>query len=198
VRPDVVLACAATTTAVPRDAAPPICQPPEGDLSDRRRWAILVFLLVVSFLAQLNFFIVNPCLPAMSADFEGAGLPAVSWVLNAYSILFAAMLVPVGGIADIRGRKGVLLIGIAIFTFASAVCALAPDLGVQIGARAVQAIGAAMIIPTSPYRALPTPGCGDATGASRIWAVVSNRCRLRAHRVARYRGWQAREEFGRA
>jgi EmrB/QacA subfamily drug resistance transporter len=173
-RQDAFPACAATSTVVPRDAAPPICQPPEVDLSDRRRWAILVFLLVISFLAQLNFFIVNPCLPAMSADFRGAGLSAVSWVLNAYSIVFASMLVPVGRIADIRGRKGVLLIGIAIFTVASAVCALAPYLWVLIGARAVQAIGAAMIIPTSLGLLYPSFPERQHTLVVGIWAGVSS------------------------
>jgi EmrB/QacA subfamily drug resistance transporter len=166
--------CAGTPTLVPRDAADPICQPAVEDLDGRRRWSILVFLLVVSFLAQLNFFIVNPCLPAMSADFGGASLSVVSWVLNAYAILFAAMLVPVGRIADIRGRKRVLLSGIAVFVVASAVCALAPDLRLLIGGRAVQAIGASMIIPTSLGLLYPSFPQRQHTLVVGIWAGVSS------------------------
>jgi EmrB/QacA subfamily drug resistance transporter len=172
--PEAAPPCAETPALVPRDAATPICQPAVEDLDRRRRWAILAFLLVVSFLAQLNFFIVNPCLPAMSADFDGASLSAVSWVLNAYSIIFASMLVPVGRIADIRGRKRVLLSGIAVFTVASAVCALAPDLGVLIGGRAVQAIGAAMIIPTSLGLLYPSFPQRQHTLVVGIWAGVSS------------------------
>jgi EmrB/QacA subfamily drug resistance transporter len=172
--PEAAPPCAGTPTLVPRDAADPICQPAVEDLDGRRRWAILVFLLIVSFLAQLNFFIVNPCLPAMSADFGGAGLSAVSWVLNAYAILFAAMLVPVGRIADVRGRKRVLLSGIAVFVIASAVCALAPDLRVLIGGRAVQAIGASMIIPTSLGLLYPSFPQRQHTLVVGIWAGVSS------------------------
>jgi EmrB/QacA subfamily drug resistance transporter len=73
----------------------------------------------------------------------------LSWLLSAYAIVFAAVLVPAGRIADLYGRKKVLLIGIGLFTLASIIAALAPGLGVLIAARAIQAVGAAMIVPTS-------------------------------------------------
>jgi EmrB/QacA subfamily drug resistance transporter len=166
--------CASEPVPVPRDAAPPICQPAGDDLGDRRRWAILALLLVVSFLAQLNFFVLNACLVPISVDFGHAGLSAVSWVLNAYAIVFASMLVPVGRIADLRGRKQVLIAGVTIFVLASIACAVAPGLGVLIGARAIQAIGAAMIIPSSLGLLYPSFPERQHTMVVGIWAGVSS------------------------
>jgi EmrB/QacA subfamily drug resistance transporter len=70
-------------------------------------------------------------------------------VLNAYAIVFAALLVPAGRLADHFGRRRFLLAGVAVFTLASAACAAAPTLGILVAARAVQAVGAALIVPTS-------------------------------------------------
>jgi EmrB/QacA subfamily drug resistance transporter len=132
-----------------RDAAPPICQPAAHDIADPRRWAILGLLLSVAFVAQVGFFVVNVAMVPISADFGGANLSAVSWVLNIYAIVFASMLVPAGRVADLRGRKKVLLGGVVVFTLASLICALAPTLAILIAGRAIQAVGAAMIVPTS-------------------------------------------------
>jgi MFS family permease len=120
---------AAAGSLVARDAAPPICQPPGEDIGDPRRWAILALLLTVAFVAQLGFFVVNAAMVPISADFGGANLSAVSWLLNVYAIVFASMLVSAGRIADLRGRKKVLLSGVVVFTLASLICALAPTLG---------------------------------------------------------------------
>lgn len=79
-------------------------------------------------------------------DSPGSSEALVSWVLSAYAIIFAAVLVPAGRLADQYGRKRVLLGGVAVFTAASAVASFAPTLGVLIAARAVQAVGAAMIV----------------------------------------------------
>jgi MFS family permease len=70
-------------------------------------------------------------------------------VLSAYAIIFAAVLVPAGRVADRYGRKKILLIGVGVFTGASALASFAPVLGVLVVARAIQAVGAAMIVPTS-------------------------------------------------
>jgi EmrB/QacA subfamily drug resistance transporter len=109
----------------------------------------LVVLAAVAFMAQLDLFIVNIAVPSIGSSFPGAHLSAVSWVLNAYAVVFAALLVPAGRLADHFGRRRFLLAGIAIFTVASAICAVAPSLGVLIAGRALQAIGAALIVPTS-------------------------------------------------
>jgi MFS family permease len=87
--------------------------------------------------------------PSISASFPGTGLSSVSWVLNAYAVVFAALLVPAGRLADHFGRRRFLLAGVLAFTAASVICAVSPDLAVLIAGRAVQAVGAALIVPTS-------------------------------------------------
>ena len=113
------------------------------------RWWILAVLAAVAFMAQLDLFIVNIALPVIGRQFGAASLAGLSWVLNAYAVVFAALLVPAGRLADHFGRRRFLLAGVAVFTVASAACAAAPALGVLVAARAVQAVGAAMIVPTS-------------------------------------------------
>jgi EmrB/QacA subfamily drug resistance transporter len=130
-------------------------------------------LAAVAFMAQLDLFIVNVALPAIGASFGGSGLSGLSWVLNAYAIVFAALLVPAGRLADHFGRRRFLLAGVAVFTLASAACAAAPTLGVLVAARAVQAVGAALIVPTSLgllYPAFPKRQHATVVG---LWAGVA-------------------------
>jgi MFS family permease len=87
--------------------------------------------------------------PAIRADFPGAGLSGLSWVLNGYAIVFAALLVPAGRLADLLGRKRLFLGGLGLFLVASALCAAARGEWSLIAARVVQAVGAAFMIPTS-------------------------------------------------
>ncbi|QMU77152.1 MFS transporter [Streptacidiphilus sp. PB12-B1b] len=134
---------------------------------------VLTVLAAVAFMAQLDLFIVNVALPAMGRDFPGAGLGGLSWVLNAYSIMFAALLVPAGRLADHFGRRRFLLAGVAVFTLASALCAVAPTLTVVVVGRLVQAAGAAMIVPASLgllLAAFPPRRHGAVVG---IWAGVA-------------------------
>jgi EmrB/QacA subfamily drug resistance transporter len=138
-----------------------------------KRWRIMVVLAAVAFMAQLDLFIVNIALPAMSRSFAGAGLSSLSWVLNAYAIVFAALLVPAGRLADHFGRRLFLLVGVAVFTLASALCAVAPGLDVLIAGRIVQAVGAAMIVPTSLGLLLPAFPKGKHTLVVGIWAGVA-------------------------
>ena len=86
-------------------------------------------------------------LPDISASFAGSGRDALSWVLDGYFVVIAALLVPAGGLADRFGHKRVFLLGLAGFTAASLLCALAPSLGLLIAFRVLQGIGAAMIDP---------------------------------------------------
>jgi EmrB/QacA subfamily drug resistance transporter len=144
-----------------------------GDAGDPRRWAILAVLCAVSFMAQLDFFIVNVALASMGHAFSGASLSGLSWVLNAYAIVLAAVLVPAGRLADLRGRKKVLLLGIAVFTLASAICGAAPTLDVLIAGRALQAFGAAMIVPTSLGLLYPSFPARQHTLVVGIWAGVA-------------------------
>jgi EmrB/QacA subfamily drug resistance transporter len=158
-----------TTTAGNLAAGPP---PATEDRGHPKRWRILAVLGAVAFMAQLDLFIVNIAVPAIGRSFGGS-LDGLSWVLNAYAIVFAALLVPAGRLADHFGRRRFLLIGVAVFTLASAACAAAPSLAILVAARAVQAVGAAMIVPTSLGLLYPSfPKRQHATVVG-IWAGVA-------------------------
>src|SRR5215207_7295779 len=114
-----------------------------------KRWQILFVTSLGVFIASLDLFIVNIAFPSIAADFSGASLSQLSWILNAYAIVLAALLVPAGRIADRIGRRRMFLLGLATFTIASALSAVAPSVGALIAARIVQAVGAAMIMPST-------------------------------------------------
>ena len=133
-----------------------------------------VFTVVVAaiFMSNLDLFIVNVALPSIGRDFGGSSLAGLSWVLNAYAIVFAALLVPAGRLGDRTGQRRVFLAGIAIFTLASAACAAAPDLAVLVAARVVQAAGAAALIPTSLALLLAATPPDKRPGRVRAWAAI--------------------------
>jgi EmrB/QacA subfamily drug resistance transporter len=114
-----------------------------------RKWAALAVLGAVAFMAQLDLFVVNVALPAIGAGYGGAPLTDLSWVLNAYTVVFAALLIPAGRLADHYGRRRFLIAGTVLFTVASALCAAAPTLPILILGRIAQAVGAAIIVPAS-------------------------------------------------
>ena len=101
----------------------------------KRARPVLTALIVLTgvFLSSLDLFIVNIAFPSISASYHGESLSSLSWVLSAYTIVFAAALVPAGRWADRAGRKRAFLLGLAIFTTASALCAVSPSLEFLIG-----------------------------------------------------------------
>ena len=135
------------------------------------RAAFLVVAAAV-FVSNLDLFIVNVALPAMQQHFHGSSLSTLSWVLNGYAIVFAALLVTAGRLADRIGHRTVFLAGLAVFTAASALCALAPGVGWLDSARVVQAAGAAALIPTSLALLLDTTPPERRPGAIRAWASI--------------------------
>jgi EmrB/QacA subfamily drug resistance transporter len=137
-----------------------------------QRWKVLTITSVGLFMASLDLFIVNIAFPDMARDFAGASLPDLSWVLNAYAIVFAALLVPAGRIADRVGRKRVFVSGLLLFAAASALCALAPSLNVLVAARVLQAAGGAMMLPTTLGLILPAFPVEQRTLAIGIWSAV--------------------------
>src|SRR5215218_718393 len=84
---------------------------------------VLILVSVATFVASLDLFIVNIAFPDIRGDFPGTSDAGLSWVLSAYAIVFAALLVPIGRIADRVGHKRVFLAGLAVFVIASALCA---------------------------------------------------------------------------
>src|ERR671932_2701477 len=90
-----------------------------------RRWKVLAVTAVAVFMGFLDVTIVNVAFPDLERDFSSASRADLSWVLNAYNIVFAAMLVPAGRIADIVGRRRMFLIGVWAFLGASVLCGIA-------------------------------------------------------------------------
>lgn len=134
--------------------------------------AVLVVLSAAAFMASLDLFIVNVAFDDISDDFSGRSLSDLSWVLNAYAITYAALLVPLGRLADRYGRKGGFLLGLAVFTLASGACALSPGLWELVGLRALQAAGAAALTPASLALLLASTPPEHRIRAVRIWAAT--------------------------
>jgi EmrB/QacA subfamily drug resistance transporter len=129
-------------------------RPHHGALLQRTRRistprAVLVVAVLGSAMAFADSSSVNIAIPNIGETFPSADLSNVSWVLNAYNIVFAAFLVGGGQLADLLGRRRVLSFGLFLFTAASALCALAPTLGLLVAARVIEAAGAAMVVPAS-------------------------------------------------
>src|SRR5438270_11212981 len=135
---------------------------------------VLVIVCAGVVLASLDLFIVNVALPQMAVDFHvGAdGLADLSWVLNAYAIVYAALLVLFGRLADRYRRDRGFLVGVAVFVAASAACAAASSLPMLVAFRVLQAAGAALLTPTSLGLILATFPPERRHGAVRAWTAV--------------------------
>jgi EmrB/QacA subfamily drug resistance transporter len=123
-------------------------------------------------LANLDLFIVNVALPDIARELRDADLGHLSWILNGYAIAYAALLVFCGRLAERFPRNHSFLLGVALFTAASAACALANSVEALVAFRLVQAAGAAVLTPTSLGLILATFPAERRGGAVRVWAAV--------------------------
>ncbi|MFJ4849630.1 MFS transporter [Streptomyces sp. NPDC088733] len=130
-------------------------------------------LSLAGFMANLDVFIVNVAFDKIAESFHGASTSDVSWVLNAYAIIFAALLIPLGRLADKIGRKKMFQAGMGVFTLASVLCAIAPGLWWLVVFRAVQAAGAAALTPTSLGLLLAAVPGERRLHYVRIWSAVA-------------------------
>src|ERR671916_956480 len=108
-----------------------------------RRW-VLGLAAVASFMVALDTLVVSTALTTIRLDL-GASIEELEWTVNAYNLSFAVLLMTASGLGDRLGRRRLFAAGLGLFTLASAACALAPDIGWLIAARAVQGAGAALI-----------------------------------------------------
>jgi DHA2 family methylenomycin A resistance protein-like MFS transporter len=113
----------------------------------RARWALLATSLGFA-VVQLDVSVVNVAIKPIGADL-GGGVTGLQWVVGAYTLAFAALILSAGSLGDRIGARRAFVVGFALFTLASAACGLAPNLGFLIGARAVQGVGAAILVPCS-------------------------------------------------
>jgi EmrB/QacA subfamily drug resistance transporter len=110
-------------------------------------WTVLL-TSVAFFMVAMDALVVTTALPAIQRDLH-ASVSTLEWTVNAYSLTYAAAIITAASLGDRLGRRRVFVAGLALFTFSSAACALAPDAGFLLAARAVQGVGAAAVMPLS-------------------------------------------------
>ena len=123
-------------------------------------------------LASLDLFIVNVALPQIARDLHASSLGELSWVLNGYAIVYASLLVFFGRLADRYRRDRGFLLGVAVFTAASAACAASTSVGMLVAFRLLQAAGAALLTPTSLGLVLASFEPERRHGAVRAWTAI--------------------------
>jgi EmrB/QacA subfamily drug resistance transporter len=139
--------------------------------SARGRW-LLAATIIGSGMVFLDGTVVNVALPQIQVDLA-APLSGLQWIVDAYALFLAALLLLGGSLGDIYGRKRLYIVGLAVFTLSSLVCGLAPNLGVLIGARAVQGVGGALLVPGSLAMIQAVITRDDTSRAIGIWAGLS-------------------------
>ncbi|OZM75718.1 MFS transporter [Pseudonocardia sp. MH-G8] len=116
-------------------------------MSSRQAW-VLGLASLGSFMMALDSMVVTTALSSIRQDLA-ASVESLEWVVNAYNLTFAVLLLTGAALGDRFGRRRVFVVGLAVFTVASVACALSPDVGVLIASRALQGLGAAMVLPLS-------------------------------------------------
>ncbi|HEX3350638.1 MAG TPA: MFS transporter [Acetobacteraceae bacterium] len=152
--------------------APPL---PLINVSRRSRASpnqVLAIVCVGIVLANLDLFIVNVGLPNVARDLAGASIESLSWILNGYAIAYAALLVFFGRLAERHRRDRSFILGVALFTAASAACAGANGVVSLVGFRLLQAAGAALMTPTSIGLLLASFPPDRRGSAVRTWAAI--------------------------
>jgi EmrB/QacA subfamily drug resistance transporter len=135
-------------------------------------WIVLVVLCTGFFMILLDTTIVNVAIPAMSAGLNTT-LDQILWVLNAYILVYAVLMITAGRLGDLYGQRNLFAIGLAIFTVASALCGLSQNANELIAARVLQGVGAAVLTPQT-LAILTTLFPPERRGAAfGIWAGVA-------------------------
>src|SRR5207248_9415540 len=135
-------------------------------------WAVLLVVSLGFFMTLLDLTIVNIAIPDMLTRLH-ASLDDILWVINAYALVLAVLVITAGRLGDLVGPRIMFTSGIAVFTAASAACGLAPSPGWLIAFRAVQGLGAAMLMPqtlTIITNTFPPERRGAAFG---VWGAVA-------------------------
>ena len=158
------------------DAASSDNQQPKSNSGETAgKWSVLAIVAVGIFMATLDSSIVNISLPAIASSFGVPLSGAVEWVIIAYLVITAAVLLTVGRLADMIGRKPIWAAGLIIFTVGSAICGASPNLGFLIAARALQGLGGALLMAISPAmltNAFPASERGRALGINAVFVAL--------------------------
>lgn len=136
-------------------------------------WPTFALASVAVFLVSLDATIGFAVFPALRHAFPDVRPSELSWVLNAYTIVYAALLVPAGRLADLLGRKRLFILGVGLFTLASGLCGVAGSTGMLIFFRVLQAVGAALLTPTSLALVLQAFPIEKRAIAVSLWGAVA-------------------------
>lgn len=140
--------------------------------SETSPWPVFWVASIAVFLVSLDSTMLYAAFGALRAGFPKASAADMSWVLNAYTVTFAAMLIPAGGLADTHGRKRMFMGGVIMFLAASVACGMAISEGWLIAARVLQAVGAALLTPASLSIVLAVFPASQRTVAVSLWGAV--------------------------
>ena len=135
-------------------------------------WPIFGIASLATFLVSIDSTILYAAFNNIAASFPQANPVSISWVMNAYTIVYATTLIPAGGIADKFGRKRVFMYGVGLFVLASFLCGIAPNIYILIAARVLQALGAALLGPSSLALILDAFPHSKRTQAISAWGAV--------------------------
>ncbi|MDB4972551.1 MAG: transporter [Myxococcaceae bacterium] len=135
-------------------------------------WPVFWVASVAVFLVSLDGTMLFAAFRALRVAFPEVSTADLSWVLNAYTVVYAAMLIPSGGLADTYGRKRVFMCGVSLFLLASAGCGLAGSAAWLVAARALQAVGAALLTPASLSLVLAAFPQAKRAVAVSLWGAV--------------------------
>jgi EmrB/QacA subfamily drug resistance transporter len=159
---------------MPDAVVPPATPSPAPDRARDPRWALVVAILGSS-MAFLDSTVVNVALPVMQRSL-GATVGQLQWVVEAYALLLASLVLVGGALGDRLGRRAVFSAGVVMFALASAACGAAPGIRLLIAARAVQGVGAALLVPGSLAlisASYPTETRGAAIGTWSAWSAIT-------------------------
>src|SRR5436305_6414911 len=139
---------------------------------ENRKWWTLGALSFALFMVMLDNTVVNVALPAIQKDL-GIGVSELEWTVTAYALTFAVLLLSGGKLGDMYGRRRIFMIGLLVFTVSSLVCGLSSSAPELIGARAVQGVGSALIMPATLSSITATFAAAQRGMEIGIWAGVS-------------------------
>jgi MFS family permease len=135
-------------------------------------WLVFAITSLSIFAVMLDSLALLTAFPAIQRSFAAVSDAELSWVLNAYTIVYGALLAPSGALADRFGRKRMFLLGAGLFALASLLCGLAPDVGWLIGLRAMQAVGGALLSPAALALVLAAFPKTRQSAAVGLWGAI--------------------------
>lgn len=143
-----------------------------NDPTIRSPWLVFAITCLAVFAVMLDSLVLLVAFQAIQASFASVDVAQLSWVLNAYTIVYGALLVPAGSLADRFGRRRMFLLGAVIFTLASLLCGMASEISWLIGFRALQALGGALLSPAALALVLAAFPIARRTLAVSLWGAV--------------------------